>query len=131
MQWIQRRLEQPFDFSSNATFVEDRKDAAFASDTASLDALWERRLQHELINEAASRRREDTDVLSEEGELSLKKTEEEVVTEATVAENETKARERLKEWYGNLNNAVQSLEPSDIQELYCDSLSQLTASSAS
>ena len=39
IQWIQRRLEQPFDFSSNATFVDDRKDAAFASDTASLDAL--------------------------------------------------------------------------------------------
>ena len=124
MQWIQRRLEQPFDFSSNATFVDDRKDVAFTPDTASLDALWERRLQHELINEAASSRREDAEMLSEEGEPSLQKADETVITEATVAENETKARERLKEWYGNLNNAVQSLEPSDIQELYCDSLSQ-------
>lgn len=124
VQWIQRRLEQPFDFSSTATFVDDRKNAAFATDTASLDALWERRLQHELINEAASNRREEADVLSEEEEPISRKADETVITEATIAENEPKARECLKEWYGNMNNAVQSLEPSDMQELYCDSLSQ-------
>ena len=122
IQWIRRRLEQPFDFSSKETFIEDRKDAAFAPDTAVLDALWERRLQHELINEAASCHRDMTDVILE-GELAPE-TDESAVTEATVAENETKARERLKEWYGNLNTAIQSLEPSDVQELYCNALSQ-------
>ena len=123
VQWILKRLEQPFDFSSDETFIEDRKDAEFVPNTAALDALWERRLQHELINEMACNPQKQTDAILDDEE-SEPETEERVLTEATALENEAKARERLKEYYGHFNNAVQSLEPSDVQELYCNSLSQ-------
>ena len=123
VQWIQRRLEQPFDFSLTNTFIEDRKDAELAPDMAALDTLWEQRLKHELINEMTSRRRDKTDELTEE-DTSATETDETTVTEETALENEAKARECLKEWYRDFNRAVQTLEASDIQELYCNSLSQ-------
>ena len=123
VQWILKRLEQPFDFSLTNTFIEDRKDAEFAPDMAALDTLWEQRLKHELINEMTSRRRDKTDELTEE-DTSVPETDETTVTEETALENEAKARECLKEWYRDFNRAVQTLEASDIQELYCNSLSQ-------
>jgi carboxyl-terminal processing protease len=49
--WIAERLTRPFDFDSGATYLTDRSEAEWAADAAAADALWERRLTNDLINE--------------------------------------------------------------------------------
>lgn len=49
--WIMKRLDQPFDFSMNDTFIPTRKDLPFASSLENANDLWEKRLKYELLNE--------------------------------------------------------------------------------
>ena len=49
-----KRIEQPFDFKKDQSYQLDRKDAAWASDTKALDALWEKRIKNDYINQILS-----------------------------------------------------------------------------
>jgi carboxyl-terminal processing protease len=49
--WIQKRLEGDFDFATDATYELDRRELAWPADAAAADALWERRLKFELLQE--------------------------------------------------------------------------------
>jgi carboxyl-terminal processing protease len=49
--WIERRLPGDFDFATDATYELDRRDVAWPADAAEADALWERRLKFELLQE--------------------------------------------------------------------------------
>lgn len=53
-EWVYQRLEQDFDFTTNETFKPDRREAVWPADQATADALWERRLKYELLNEMLS-----------------------------------------------------------------------------
>ena len=52
--WIHARLKQDFDFSVEESFFTDRKKAPWPADASEADALWERRIKYELINEMLS-----------------------------------------------------------------------------
>jgi carboxyl-terminal processing protease len=52
--WIHARLKEDFGFSVEESFVTDRKEAPWPADTSEADALWERRIKYELINEMLS-----------------------------------------------------------------------------
>lgn len=52
--WVHARLKQDFDFSIEESFVTDRKEAPWPADASEADALWERRIKYELINEMLS-----------------------------------------------------------------------------
>ena len=49
--WIERRLPGEFDFATEATYELDRRDVPWPADAAEADALWERRLKFELLQE--------------------------------------------------------------------------------
>lgn len=52
--WVLSRLEQPFDFSSDDTYIPVRKDLPFPIDEAEANKLWEKRLKFELLSELLS-----------------------------------------------------------------------------
>ena len=64
--WIRNRLEQDFDFGIDETFAPDRRERDWPASKERADALWERRLKYELLNEMLSLAGED-----EEDSVSL------------------------------------------------------------
>lgn len=44
------RLEQPFDFTLDEAYQFDRKEAAWAQDSAALDELWRQRIKNDILN---------------------------------------------------------------------------------
>ena len=52
--WINQRLDQDFDFSIDEHFAPDRREADWPQADTSADALWERRLKYQLLNELLS-----------------------------------------------------------------------------
>jgi carboxyl-terminal processing protease len=51
LEWIQTRLEAPFDLDQQSTWEPDRSEADWPTSAAEADILWERRLTNELIME--------------------------------------------------------------------------------
>ena len=49
--WIEQRLKQPFDFSTEATVAIDRRKAAWPASADAADTSWDRWLQLEVLNE--------------------------------------------------------------------------------
>lgn len=48
--YVMRRLEQPFDFTINELFKHDREYANWAQTTQELDELWRHRIKHEALD---------------------------------------------------------------------------------
>jgi len=51
IKWIKKRMEEPFDFETGATFRPDRRKEDWPADLAAADKLWEKRIQFDLINQ--------------------------------------------------------------------------------
>ncbi len=51
LKWIQARLQEPFDFETDATYLIDRDEAEWPTSAEEADAMWEKRLTNELIME--------------------------------------------------------------------------------
>lgn len=51
IKWIEKRLDKPFDLESEASYLTDRSEQPWPASEAEADALWEKRLAHELIME--------------------------------------------------------------------------------
>lgn len=49
--WIQGRLGEDFDFTTDAAYVLDRRELPWPADAAAADGLWEQRLKFELLQE--------------------------------------------------------------------------------
>jgi carboxyl-terminal processing protease len=54
VEWVRERLEQPFDFFTDATYITDRRELDWPVDEAQADAIWHDRLLFELLNEILS-----------------------------------------------------------------------------
>ena len=52
--WIKERLNKTFDFTIDALFTPDRRDADWPINKSAADKLWEDRLKYELLNELLS-----------------------------------------------------------------------------
>ncbi|MDR1145053.1 MAG: carboxy terminal-processing peptidase [Verrucomicrobiales bacterium] len=51
MQWVARRLDQPFDFSVDAYYTPDRAKADWPADQAAADQIWEARLKYDVLTD--------------------------------------------------------------------------------
>ncbi len=49
-----KRIDQPFNFKEDQSYVLDRRDVAWASDTKALDLVWEKRIKNDYINQTLS-----------------------------------------------------------------------------
>lgn len=51
MQWIRERMKKPFNLDSDKTFRPDRSKEDWPSDMKAADALWEKRLVYDIVNQ--------------------------------------------------------------------------------
>lgn len=55
-EWIGKRLDQPFDLTTDGIYEFDRSEAPWPADAAELDELWEKRLKLEIIKELLNKK---------------------------------------------------------------------------
>jgi carboxyl-terminal processing protease len=137
--WIFERLEQDWNFSEEESFTPDRREAERPATEDEADALWERRLKYELLNELMSLAGESgpTDVSlspenpdlgepgAEEDEFDPAKLRRLIEDEAFFAEQLDAAREKIRRRYErNLNHTVER-ETAEVQEAFINAMTQL------
>ncbi|MBK1857711.1 carboxy terminal-processing peptidase [Cerasicoccus arenae] len=131
--WVQKRLNEPFDFSGVTTYAPDRSEAEWPVSIAEANVLWERRLQFEMLNELLSLLEPGTD-LNDLRELSPEIAKvtpdgvettveiEDGATQKTLDEALVEARENIGKRYDRLLRWVQEIEPIDVQETFLTAL---------
>lgn len=117
--WITRRLKMPFNFDKKDTYGYVRKDAPWPENLLQLDALWEKRLQHEVLNEILCLPNDVLEDIDSGREKELPN-----ITREQAINNLDNARKTLKDRYKNYCKYFENLEPVDIQESYCNVLTQ-------
>jgi len=58
------RIEQPFDFKKDESYIFDREDTAWAADKKALDILWTKRIKNDYINQILSDKKPDETIKS-------------------------------------------------------------------
>ncbi|MGE9295749.1 MAG: carboxy terminal-processing peptidase [Puniceicoccales bacterium] len=133
--WVQKRLEQPFDFNGTTTYAPDRSEAEWPLSVSEANDLWERRLQFEMLNELLAQLEPGTDLddLTELSPEIAKNTPESLEFKEdgsadsedgpkTLEEALVEARENIAKRYDRLLKWVQEIEPIDVQEIYLTAL---------
>lgn len=140
-EWIYERLTQDFDFTTDETFVPDRREANWPANPAESNKLWERRLKYELLNELLSLASEGEEKDFEYGEgqnpgLTTDQGEEEDSFDPTkiqrllnepgfMAETLDKAREKIRRRYERNLNYIVDREATEVQEAFINAMTQL------
>lgn len=141
-EWAYERLKQDFEFTTDETFQTDRREAEWPTSAEEADALWERRLKYELLNELLSLASED----KEERSASLNMENPDVVDpdtadedepfdptrllrlledEAFFAETLDEAREKIRRRYERNFGFTMAREAAEVQESFINSMTQL------
>ncbi|MFO8027353.1 MAG: carboxy terminal-processing peptidase [Opitutales bacterium] len=137
-EWALERLDQPWDFTQDESFRADRRELEWPADKEEADALWERRLKYELLNELlslaseteeddpASLDGENPDLLApEEQSFDPSKLERLLEDEAFYAEKLDQAREKIRSRYTrNLKYSVEREAP-EVQESFINAMTEL------
>lgn len=137
-EWALGRLDQPWDFTLDETFRADRRELEWPASKAEADALWERRLKYELLNELlslASETEEDDPVAldgenpqllaPEEESFDPSKLERLLEDEDFYAEKLDEARKKIRSRYTrNLKYSVEREAP-EVQESFINAMTQL------
>lgn len=129
--WVQKRINEPFDFSSAGTYAPDRSEAEWPASLADANELWEKRLQYEMLNELLALLEPGTD-LEDLREMSpeIDKMTPDALEEAAEDEDKPKtmeealveARENISKRYDRLLKWVQEIEPIEVQETFLTAL---------
>jgi len=137
--WAIARLDEPWDFSVEETFRPDRRELPWPADRAEADALWERRIKYELLNELLSLASDadaptgpslemtNPDLVAPEDEETFdpSKIQRLLNDEAFYQETLGKAREKIKRRYTrNLKYTVER-EAAEVQESFINAMTQL------
>ena len=110
--WINKRLSQPFDLNTKETYTADRSKLEWPKDTGEADKLWENRLKLDLIIE----------LLGEE-KTDAKKTETTVQPSGGLISNErfSHAIERIRKRYEKIHTYLR-IEPYEVQEYFLNAI---------
>jgi carboxyl-terminal processing protease len=137
--WVFERLEKDWNFSEEESYTPDRREAERPATEDEADALWERRLKYELLNELMSLAGESgpTEVslnpenpdLGEPGDegddFDPAKLRRLIEDEAFFAEQLDAARDKIRRRYErNLNHTIER-EAAEVQEAFINSMTQL------
>ncbi len=112
--WIQKRLNQPFDFNETVEYIPDRSELDWPATHAEADAIWDKHLKYEILNE----------ILSELGDEEKKAEDSDVVVSEIVVSKEMteKATESVRKRYERLEKWVDDMEPTEVQEIFLTTL---------
>lgn len=114
--WVLNRLKEPFDFTQKTSFKRDRHDATWPVSQTEADDIWESRLKYDLTNEILSEFYSDS-----KKEASLNLTDPETFEKLL-----SKARIDISKRYEQHLQAINELEPVEIEEAYLTSFMQLS-----
>ncbi|MGB0745214.1 MAG: PDZ domain-containing protein [Opitutales bacterium] len=139
-EWALERLDQPWDFTVDETFRPDRREVDWPASNEEADALWERRLKYELLNELlslASDTEEENSLplIRENPDLMEPDQEDEAFDPSKIqrlledkdfyAEKLEEAREKIRRRYSrNLKYTIQR-EVAEVQESFINAMTQL------
>ncbi len=142
-EWILERLESPFDFTVDESFIADRREAEWPVDMTSADAIWNKRLKYELLNEllslAAEQKEEMTELSNnempapafpegddpEEEAFDPKKLLRLLNDPEFHAETFEEAKEKIRRRYERRRSLIRQREAAEVQEAYINSMTQL------
>ncbi len=130
-EYVQQRLEQPFDFDKDEVILLDRSKEPWCKTKAELDALWRRRLKNNLLvyemmslnEEEAEKKEEATSPLAKperavgEGQEPTPVTAEEAKKQKTVSPPKT-PKQRVIQFYERYLRRYQEKDPIDIAEIF-------------
>ncbi|MGF1449396.1 MAG: carboxy terminal-processing peptidase [Opitutales bacterium] len=124
--WIEDRLAEPWDFSSEETFAPDRSELSWPLDLDQADRLWEKRLKYELINEILG----SVEPAADEPEASTEEDSEAVVSLDIDNPEDFKtlldeAISSVGKRYANMLRSVESVESSEVQEMFLTTLANM------
>ena len=137
--WAYERLTQDFDFSTEASFAPDRREAEWPANAADSTDLWERRLKYELLNELLSLAGEEKEEEVEYGETQnpdLVKDNDDDAYDPTkvqrllndpefMAETLDAAREKIRRRYERNLTYIVDREAAEVQESFINAMTQL------
>lgn len=130
IQWIKERLEKPIDLDTSLTFVPDRREAPWPANSEEADALWEQRLQFELINEILARiGREEKALKNKISKENPGETPSDIdytVLNDTLDWEQIKAEavEKVRDAFETMRRRVDEMDPADVQELFLTTLAR-------
>ncbi|MEM8549831.1 MAG: carboxy terminal-processing peptidase, partial [Verrucomicrobiota bacterium] len=110
--WLEARLEAPFNFTTDEVYEMDRSEAAWPSNEVDAEELWERRLHYQMLNRILSDLISDDEApASEEPEIT-----EEIMNEAM---------ESIRKRYARMAESVEDIEATEVQEIFLSALTHL------
>lgn len=148
LEWIRERMKKPFDFSKEETFRPDRSKEEWPKNWEAANALWEKRLKYDIVNEILSysvkknddeKKKEPADKAGQdksaeksaaapkqtEKEKFAEVVEEEVEAPKTFEEKLAKAEKEVLLRYERLIENYRKADAMEIQEIYLNTLSHL------
>ncbi len=125
LEWIKKRMNEPFNLETTDTFRPDRKDENWPSTIAEADKLWEQRLKFDIItqmlgSDADKEESKDAEKVDEEKLKEQKKK-----SPKTFEEKYAEAKAEVLKRYTRLIESYLKPDPMEIQEIYLNALSQL------
>ena len=114
--WITTRLAGDFDFTDDSTYELDRRELPWPADAADADALWEKRLRFELLQELLNPKAKATAAAAPEG-----------VQPAPPAGQQTlaDAKEVVRKRYDRLLKNLSDFEADDVAEVFLSAIAGL------
>ena len=138
-EWALKRIDEPCDFTVGETFRPDRRKMEWPADQKEADALWERRIKYELLNELmslASETDKDADVsLKTENPDLVMPDEEESFDPSKIqrllkdkefyAEKLEEARDKIRHRYTRNLKYTVDREAAEVQESFINAMTEL------
>lgn len=130
LEWIKKRMEEPFDFSNDETFRPDRSKAEWPKNMAEADELWQKRIKFDVLSQIIGYDNSDEQIVSEIDEDAVRKVEDagdELKNDApkTFEEKLKKAKEEVLKRYENLISNMTKDDATEIQEFFLNAISNI------
>lgn len=130
LEWIKKRMDEPFDFSKDETFRPDRSKAEWPKNMADADQLWQKRIKFDVLSQIIGYDNSDEQIVAEIDEDAAKRIENEAKEELkeapkTFDEKLKKAKEEVLKRYENLISNMTKDDATEIQELFLNALSNI------
>ena len=124
-EWVLRRLDEPFIFQKEALFESDRTDSQWIESKADADALWDKFIQYQVLNEllsVAGEPEEDSEADTVDTE-KLEKQLNRLFSERSFFDTKIdEVIEKLKRRYNRNLGILEDREVSDIQETFINAM---------
>lgn len=111
LDWVIEFLKEDFNFDSNKTYQTDRDDRPWEPSNIELEIVWKKLIEFEILGETLSSLETNSTNVIEDKENLMKLT--------------LESKEKVKKRYERWKKSIMDFEPTDVQELYLSTLTQM------